>query len=448
MRARQLLLQTALPVMLAAAPVLAVPTAAPLGTVTEREKFDADRTAKARDQALAERAQSAAEADLALRRDTANASRWLNPLVLAVLAAAIAAAGNAVVTLLNGRQQRALEADRANASRGLEQNKIEAQISLEREKAAAQRALDEQQSESDRILEVIKTGGDTEAAARNMQFLVDAGLVTKDALVAKLTAYLEKRVPGGGPSLPAGDGQFSFKRDDMLTSETEADMSANLTQFLGYLGKVGFPRAAAEVKIEVQGDLANAYYLPERHTVVLGLPFRDDPDVARREYMHHLLNQLSGGFREEFGYIAVESGLADYFPCSYAGKPLLAEIAARNLKLETPSVRSLRQTTRYGDLKPDDDSMFVGGQAWGSLFWDMREALGQAVTDRLLLTAWQGVEWPRPARRKRSQSENDHAQALIETAARTFTGAMLAAADPVRDKVRNLIAARGYPLPA
>ena len=44
--------------------------------------------------------------------------------------------------------------------------------------------------ESERILEVVKTG-DPEKAAVNLRFLMDAGLVTEPARVARLEAYLK-----------------------------------------------------------------------------------------------------------------------------------------------------------------------------------------------------------------------------------------------------------------
>jgi hypothetical protein len=74
-------------------------------------------------------------------------------LVIAILATALAAAGNAAVALINGSAQRKLEETRATAARELETSKTAAQFELERTKA-----------EAGRILEVIKTGQEQSSA--------------------------------------------------------------------------------------------------------------------------------------------------------------------------------------------------------------------------------------------------------------------------------------------
>jgi hypothetical protein len=99
--------------------------------------------------------------------------------VVAVLAAALAGIGNALVTITNGKLQR----------------------DIEQEKASASQKLEELQSESGRILEVIKTG-DPDKSAVNLKFLVDTGLIADKDRVDRLTAYLASRTSGTGPSLP------------------------------------------------------------------------------------------------------------------------------------------------------------------------------------------------------------------------------------------------------
>ena len=364
-----------------AAPAALLLIAAAPAAVGERERFEAEQAAKARELTLAERAQVVAEGDLALRRDAAAESRWTSPLVLAVLAAAIAAAGNAAVAYLNGGQQRRLEETRATANRALERAKAEAQIELEREKAAAQRALDEQESESARILEVIKTG-DTERAASNMQFLVDAGLVTKASLVDKLSHYLATRAVGQGPALPPADGAFSFNDSADLTPATQAALSDTLGAFLAYLDKVGFPRDEGAIAIEVRPDFDNAHYEPDRRTMVLGVKLRDDPDVARHEYMHHALAAAGAKYRQEPQFLAIESALADYYPCSFSGDPTVAAIAARNLGLDPPWLRHLTSPAGYADLAGQPEH-HGAGEIWGSLFWDVRAQIGAPAAEDL-----------------------------------------------------------------
>ena len=135
----------------------------------EREKWEAERAFREREIAIKEREQEKQEADLALAQKERAASRWKNPLVVAILAAAVAAMGNALVAYLNG---------------------------------ASQTKLERQKSEQARILEMIKTGS-PDKAAENLRFLVDAGLIRDAGIRRDLTAFLDRRKPGSGAALPS-----------------------------------------------------------------------------------------------------------------------------------------------------------------------------------------------------------------------------------------------------
>ena len=97
--------------------------------------------------------------------------QWRNPLVVAIFAATIAALGNAIIALTNGNSQRELEAQKA---------------------------------ESLRISEMIKTDGNSELAAENLEFLMKAGLVDDEERLKKLEQFLLDRAPGAGPSTSSG----------------------------------------------------------------------------------------------------------------------------------------------------------------------------------------------------------------------------------------------------
>lgn len=70
--------------------------------VTERERFDFEKGAR--------------ERELDIRRDESRRARWSNPLVLAILTAALAAAGSALVSRLNSSAQEQLERTKAEQS--------------------------------------------------------------------------------------------------------------------------------------------------------------------------------------------------------------------------------------------------------------------------------------------------------------------------------------------
>ena len=123
--------------------------------------------------------QACQAAELQARIEELRRSRWTSPLVLAVLAAAVAAASNVAVAVFNGAAQRNLEETK---------DKLEA-------------ALEDRKAESARILEMIKTD-QPDRAAVNLEFLLKAGLITNAQLKADLKQYLTDRKPGQGPSLP------------------------------------------------------------------------------------------------------------------------------------------------------------------------------------------------------------------------------------------------------
>ena len=107
----------------------------------------------------------------------ARRNRWTNPLVVAVFAAAVAAAGNAVVAWLNGTEQRTIEQIRAD--QGL-------------------------------ILEAIKANGDPDKAAANLRFLAETALISNSERRAEILTFLNRRKPGEGPALPSSNSASSY----------------------------------------------------------------------------------------------------------------------------------------------------------------------------------------------------------------------------------------------
>jgi hypothetical protein len=113
----------------------------------ERQKWQAEYTLR--------------QAELELKREELNRSRWVNPLVIAIFAAAAAALGNAGVTLISSNQQSKLERERAAATEALNSEQSRSTLKLEQTK-----------SEAARILEVVKTNNPDKAAA-NLKFLIE-----------------------------------------------------------------------------------------------------------------------------------------------------------------------------------------------------------------------------------------------------------------------------------
>lgn len=116
------------------------------------------------------------EKDFALQEVIRKRSLWNTPLILSIIVAIIGLGGNALVVGLNGSYQR----DVAQAK-----------------------------NESNLILEAIKTGN-TEQAALNLQFMLEAGLL--EDTQGKLSTYLNNRQEGHGPSLQNISSLYDFTR--------------------------------------------------------------------------------------------------------------------------------------------------------------------------------------------------------------------------------------------
>ena len=119
------------------------------------------------------------ERELRLKERESERARWSNPLAIAVFAAAVAGAGNVVVATLNSDAQRKIEVLRASEQQTIEQMK----------------------EEESHIMDVIR-GGNPAAAATNLRFLLDAGLIKTPERVAAIKDFLANRSPpkDGSPS--------------------------------------------------------------------------------------------------------------------------------------------------------------------------------------------------------------------------------------------------------
>lgn len=139
---------------------------------SEIDRWRLESDLREREMALKERDHELRREELALKRAEATQSRYRNPLVVAIFAAAIAAGGNALVAFVNGQQTRRVEEVRAEAGR---------------------------------ILEMIKTG-EPDSAAANLSFLARTGLISNPDRLAAIEDFLTNRAPGEGPALPTATG--------------------------------------------------------------------------------------------------------------------------------------------------------------------------------------------------------------------------------------------------
>lgn len=366
----------------------------------EREKWRVDVELRQRELALKEREQSNRDADIELKRREQARASWFSPLVVAIFAATVAASGNAVVAILNGNQQ----------------------VTLEKSKA-----------ESDRILEMIKTG-DPDRAANNLDFLLTWGLIADPSTVQKLTASLKARKPGAGPSLPSAAPGFGFESTDSLTSSLQAHLQKLLEDYVAYSAQLGLSDVNKKVTIKVDKlDSPNAFYDRVHNSITIDIRMASDPGVPLREFTHHLLMPVDPPGSEKVQHAAIESGLADYFACSFLDNPKMGEIAAKSIDPTLPYIRMLANDLKFSTTIKESHQ---AGEIWGGAFWAIRAKLQREAADSILVAAWQKMVWTQPE----------------STTALSFVEAILSAARAKGsaqdvEAIKDILRAREYPLP-
>ena len=137
-----------------------------------------EQTIKRQRIALEEREVLVKERELDVKIADSRQTRWLNPLVVAIFAAASAGAGNVYIAWFNANEQRSVDIQRTQAM-----------IKIERLKY-----------EQTKIINVLNTPS-ADQAAENIGFLLEIGMISDTNLAQNLKTYLSSRKSGQGPHL-------------------------------------------------------------------------------------------------------------------------------------------------------------------------------------------------------------------------------------------------------
>jgi len=132
----------------------------------------------------------------------------------------------------------------------------------------------------------------------------------------------------------------------------------------------------------------------------------------------------------------IESGLADYFPCSYADRSYFGEIVAAVLNLGRPYTRNLNNSRKFDETPELEGEVHERGEIWGGAFWQLRSVLGRDLADRLLARAWQSMAWP--------ITEPETARKFIDA---VLLNAKDIASDQKVAEIRTTFRKRGFPAP-
>ncbi|MDP3799608.1 MAG: SAV_2336 N-terminal domain-related protein [Polaromonas sp.] len=201
----------------------------------------------------------------------------------------------------------------------------------------------------------------------------------------------------GPSSRPASGGtNLEFEESAALTPELRALLSSAFLSFEAFLVGCGYRPRESSLKVFVDPDLKdNVYYEPSR--VVLGAPLATDTDAFFRECSHHALLSIPFGTLGKHQR-AIESGLADYFACSFNNDPRFGEQSIQVFsgvpEIASKGALRLLENDRHYDEARSDSEMHDVGEIWGGAFWEMRHRLGSQLADRLLFEGWHASIMP------------------------------------------------------
>jgi hypothetical protein len=180
----------------------------------EKAKWEDDKLSRARELRLKER-----EVDANIRAQ--GLFHIFTPLAAAVAAALLAGAGSAIVAWEAASSQYKLETTKADRQDQLEKTKEADGHKLEQEKADATHKLELERFQATRILGAIKD--DTNVTSANLQFLLDIGLISDEALRVNVARYRFNRPGGTGPSEVASPPATEPKNPPQPESQVKQD---------------------------------------------------------------------------------------------------------------------------------------------------------------------------------------------------------------------------------
>lgn len=181
---------------------------------------------------------------------------------------------------------------------------------------------------------------------------------------------------------------------EALQPQTNRLLRETLSAYHWHLVRIGYKPPQTLLTVIIDPQLHdNAYYDPSRDHIVIAKEFAADPDVILREYTHHVLTQAKRP-AASVPWTAIQSGLADYFPCSFHGNPRfgekLAPVYNRLVGQEVlvhGYVRNMENQRKFSELKPDAAQQDAG-EVWSGAFWEMRARFGKELVDPLLFQVW------------------------------------------------------------
>jgi len=214
----------------------------------------------------------------------------------------------------------------------------------------------------------------------------------------KLNAKAIDGLKSGTVTLPS----FNFVPSRALTPQLRTELERSLRAFQSYLADLGFPNATGPVSVEISPEIpANggvASWDPSTAAIFVASAFAGDKTSVLRQLAHKYLYTADSESPE---CLAIESGLATYFPCSFLDHPMMGDQATAAGRALLPP-QDLRNERSFKEIRLNDNASIQndGSEIWGGALWQVRQLLGRDRADRLLAETWRALGiWENAGRR-------------------------------------------------
>jgi hypothetical protein len=191
------------------------------------------------------------------------------------------------------------------------------------------------------------------------------------------------------------EDKLTFEPSSALTPDVQSSIQSSLDAFQSYLVKLGYKSKTHQTTVYIDPNMQtpNVWYDPSKNRIVLAKQLASDKDAVFREFTHHALFESSDWTKltEQWPALAIESALADYFPCSFNNDAAMGD-AGIYQKLygkeafPNPYLRNLKNNRKFTTISAQTE-YHDAGEIWGGAFWELRETLGQDKADRLIFLA-------------------------------------------------------------
>ena len=163
-----------------------------------------------------------------------------------------------------------------------------------------------------------------------------------------------------------------FKPSPILTPDIQQHLNAAVHEFYKYFEGLGFHSSHDVPEVIIDPKLEHAPYYAGNQIVIPSSMAMDENTILKL-YVHHVLSSSRALPQHQPGVLAVQYGLAFYFPSSFKNE-------------------SITDQRRFVEIPPGKEydpgtAMDVGSILSGA-FWELRELLGSEEADAILFSSW------------------------------------------------------------